>query len=166
MMDCLFFPHLKISFPKNRLFSPTSESWFSYESWWYTLRCTQIARRMVWNVHILFSLRPVFTAQLRQCECFCRSDLELAGRGGGRGGRGIWKLCVPLEKSWLHPYIVLYSSPVNTFIPSKSQQTEKSGEGFEFSLGKNYMGLNHWNNGMFMKITRKSKLRFPYRRLK
>ena len=100
-MDCLFFPHLKIGFPKNRLFSPTSESWFSYESWWYTLRCTQIARRMVWNVNMLFSLRPVFKAQLRQCECLCQSDLELAGGGGGGGGAvGGFENCVYL---WKHP---------------------------------------------------------------
>ena len=84
------------------------------------------------------------------------------GVGGGGGGKGIWKLCVPLEKSWLHPYMVLYSSPVNTFIPSKSQQTEKSGR--IWIQPRENMGLNHWNNGMFMKITQKCKLRFPYRR--
>ena len=85
--------------------------------------------------------------------------------GVGGGGQRFEKLCVPLEKSCLRPCIVLYSSPVSTFIPSKSQQTEKSGKGFEFSLKEN-VGLNLWNNGMFMKITRKSKLRLPYRKFK
>ena len=108
----------------------------------------------------IWILMPVFAARLCQCECFRQSNLELGG-----GGQRFEKLCVPLEKSCLRPCIVLYSSPVSTFIPSKSQQTEKSGKGFEFSLKKN-VGLNLWNNGMFMKITRKSKLRLPYRKFK
>ena len=35
---------------------------------------------------------------------------------------------------------------MKTFIPDKTLQTEKSGEGFEFSLGD--MGLTDGNNGI------------------
>ena len=89
-------------------------------------------------------------ARLCQCECFSQSSW---GRGGG-----CEKLCVPLEKFWLRPCIVLYSSPVSTFIPSKSQQTEKSGEGIDFSLREN-MDLR-WPEPIYMCVGYVLKSRF------
>ena len=56
------------------------------------------------------------------------------------------------------PRIVLYSSPVSIFIPSECQQTEKSGEGIEFSLREN-MGLR-WPEPIYMCVGYVLKSRF------
>ena len=103
-------------------------------------------------MNTLFSFRRVSAVDKGEHEYVNVS--ASAGQIGG-GGVGCEKLCVPLEKFWLRPCIVLYSSPVSTFIPSKSQQTEKSGEGIEFSLREN-MGLR-WPEPIYMCVGYVSK---------
>ena len=99
----------------------------------------------------LFSLRPVFAVDKGE-----HDDVNVspsAGQIGGGGGGGL-KNCAYLAT----PCIVLYSPPVSTFIPSKSQQTEKSGEGIEFSLREN-MGLR-WPEPIYMCVGYVLNLRF------
>ena len=88
-------------------------------------------------MNTLFSLRRVFAVDKGEHDYVNVSASPSQIGGGG----GCEKLCLPLEKFWLRPCIVLYSSPVSTFIPSKSQQTEKSGEGIDFSLRENNYGF-------------------------
>ena len=103
--------------------------------------------------HVIFTQACLRSRQRRarlcQCECFYRSN---------RGQGGIQKIVRTSGKILATPCIVLYSSPVSTFIPSKSQQTEKSGEGIEFSLREN-MGLR-WPEPIYMSVGYVLKLRF------
>ena len=107
-------------------------------------------------MNTLFSLRPVLAVDRGEHD-YVNVSASPSQVGGGGGG-GCEKLCVPLEKFWLRPCIVLYSSPVSTFIPSKSQQTEKSGEGIDFSLREN-MGLR-WPEPIYMCVGYVLKSRF------
>ena len=58
---------------------------------------------------MLFSLRPVFTARLRQCECFCRSNLEL-GEGGGRFEKNVRTSGKILATSLISPSAICVSA--------------------------------------------------------
>ena len=102
----------------------------------------------------LFSLRPVFVVDKGEHD-YVNVSPSAGQIGGGGGG---WKIVRTSGKILATPCIVLYSSPVSTFIPSKSQQTEKSGEGIEFSLREN-MGLR-WPEPIYMCVGYVLNLRF------
>ena len=105
-------------------------------------------------MNTLFSLRPVLAVDKGEHDYVNVS--ASAGQICGEGG--IWKIVRTSGKILATPRIVLYSSPVSIFIPSESQQTEKSGEGIEFSLREN-MGLR-WPEPIYMCVGYVLKSRF------
>ena len=97
--DCLFFWHPKVAFQNKRLFSATSESRFSFESWIVYLKMRADSKRDgIKREHVIFTQACLRSRQ--RMITSSRSNLELWGEGGG--GR-FEKLCVPLVKSLLSP---------------------------------------------------------------
>ena len=111
-----FFWHPKVGFQNKRLFSTTSESWFLFESWMIYFKMRADSKQDGIKCEHVISPRPVFAVDKWEHDYIytsaSASQIWSWGGGGGRFG----KLCISLEKSWLHACKVMCSNTNIHFI--------------------------------------------------